>query len=114
VSASATSGTATATVGTNTVTWNGSIPSGGSVTITINANVSPTASGTVSNQGTVNIDIDNDGTNETPVLTQAPGGGPTTFSAAAAGADIPALSPLMLLALAAMLSVLAARKLMAS
>jgi uncharacterized repeat protein (TIGR01451 family) len=45
VSASATSGTAVATIVTNTVTWNGSIPAGGSVTITITATISPGTGG---------------------------------------------------------------------
>ncbi len=49
--ASASSGTA-GTAG-NTVTWNGSIPAGGSVTITINATINAgAASTTVTNQGT--------------------------------------------------------------
>ena len=39
VSASATSGTAVASVVSNTVTWNGAIPAGGTVTITIVATV---------------------------------------------------------------------------
>ena len=39
VSASATSGTAVATVGTRTVTWNGSLANGASVTITISATI---------------------------------------------------------------------------
>ena len=85
VSASATSGTVLATVGTNTVTWNGSVPANGSVTITIAATVMASASGTISNQGTVVFDADLDGTNETTVLTddpRVPGAAisPTVFS----------------------------------
>src|SRR5262249_2578578 len=54
VSASATPGTAVANTGTNTVTWNGSIPVSGSVTITITATILPAAVGTtVTNQGTI-------------------------------------------------------------
>ena len=86
VSASATGGTAVATVGTNTITWNGSIPAAGSVTITINATVKPTNPlGTiVSNQGTINFDADLNGTNESSILTDDPvlGGAadPTLFT----------------------------------
>ncbi len=108
-SATATSGTTTIDIPTRTVHWNGSIPSGGSVTITINATIQ--AIGTISNQGEVFIDLDNDGNNETTIQTQAPGaGGPTVFAAAAALADIPSLSPSMLLALMAMLAALATWK----
>jgi uncharacterized repeat protein (TIGR01451 family) len=71
VSASATAGTVVAAVATNTVTWNGSIPAGGSVTITIQASINPgTAGGSVvSNQGTVSFDADGNGVNETTALT---------------------------------------------
>ncbi len=53
VSANATAGTATAAVGTNTVTWDGSIPAGGSVTITITAAINSAT--TISNQGTITM-----------------------------------------------------------
>jgi uncharacterized repeat protein (TIGR01451 family) len=81
VSASATSGTAVATVGTNTVTWNGSIPAHGSVTVTIHATVKAgTALQTVSNKGTVSSDADGNGTNEVAGTTTGAGaGGATTF-----------------------------------
>jgi uncharacterized repeat protein (TIGR01451 family) len=85
VSATATSGAAVATVGTNTVTWNGSIPAGGSVTITIQATINPgTAQGTtISNQGAISYDADGDGTNEAAGVTDSPAtggaGDPTTF-----------------------------------
>ena len=75
VSATASSGTAVATVGTNTVTWNGSLANGASVTITINATIAAsTALGTmVSNQGTASFDADGNGTNEATALTDDPG-----------------------------------------
>ena len=74
MSATATSGTAVANVGTNTVTWNGSIPAGGSVTFTINATILPAAAGTtVSNQGTIAFDGDGNGTNEQSGQTDDPG-----------------------------------------
>ena len=75
-----------ATVGTRTVTWNGSLANGASVTITINATIAAsTASGTmVSNQGTANFDADGNGTNESSALTDDPGVGgaadPTSFT----------------------------------
>jgi uncharacterized repeat protein (TIGR01451 family) len=62
--ASATSGVATANLGTNTVTWNGSIPVAGMVTITIEATVDAGATGTLNNQATFNFDGNGDGTNE--------------------------------------------------
>jgi uncharacterized repeat protein (TIGR01451 family) len=74
VSASATSGTAVATVGTNTVTWNGALAQlGGSVTITIHATIKPgTAGATVTNQGTIAFDADGNGTNEASAVTDNP------------------------------------------
>jgi uncharacterized repeat protein (TIGR01451 family) len=103
VSATATSGTAVATVGTNTVTWNGAIPAAGSVTITIKATILPTAAGqTVSNQGTIAFDSDGNGTNESSAQTDDPGAAgaanPTSVQVAAAPAiPIPTLSQLGLL-----------------
>jgi uncharacterized repeat protein (TIGR01451 family) len=84
VSASATSGTVVATPGTNTVTWNGSVPASGSVTITINATVSQADSNSVINQGSAAYDADLNGSNETTVLTDDPrlggsGARPTVF-----------------------------------
>ena len=61
VSATATSGTTVATIGTNLVTWNGAIPPGGSVTVTIDALV---VSGGANNQAVVHYDADGNGTNE--------------------------------------------------
>ncbi len=74
VSASATGGIAVATVGTNTVTWNGSIAGNGSVIITITATVKPGTLGQViSNQGTISYDADGNGTNEASRATDDPG-----------------------------------------
>ncbi|HKH48023.1 MAG TPA: DUF11 domain-containing protein [Thermoanaerobaculia bacterium] len=99
VSATATSGTAVATVATNTVTWNGPIPGGGSVTITINASVgSGIANGTsISNQGSVAYDADGNGTNEASGVTDDPAAGgagnPTTFVVGGqSAAEIPTLN----------------------
>jgi uncharacterized repeat protein (TIGR01451 family) len=114
VSASATSPTAVATTGTNTVTWNGTIPAGGSVTITITATILPSAAGqTIANQGTISFDSDGNGTNESTAQTDDPGaaGGanPTTFvvGGGPAPAEIPTLSPLGLAGLALLLAALA-------
>jgi uncharacterized repeat protein (TIGR01451 family) len=76
VSASATAGTAVANVGTNTVTWDGVVPAGGSVTITINATVKPgTALQTATNQANVNYDANGDGTNEAAATSDNPATG---------------------------------------
>jgi uncharacterized repeat protein (TIGR01451 family) len=114
VSASASSGTAVANVGTNTVTWNGSIPAGGSVTITITATILPSAAGTtVNNQGTIHYDSDGNGTNDQNRSTDDPAQGgaanPTPISVPATD-TIPALSPLGLLMLSALLAAVALLK----
>lgn len=106
--ASASSGTAVATLVTNTVTWNGAIAPGGSVTITIQARVSDTAAGqTIINQGTVNFDANGDGTNESTVPTDDPslpgGTDPTSFVVASA-AEIPTLGEVGLAMLIALLA----------
>jgi uncharacterized repeat protein (TIGR01451 family) len=74
VSADASSGTVTANVGANTVTWNGAIlPVAGSVTITITATIDAGTDGQqVSNQGTIAYDADLDGTNEASAVTDDP------------------------------------------
>jgi uncharacterized repeat protein (TIGR01451 family) len=70
-SASATSGTAVATVGTNTVTWNGAINAGGNVTITIVATINAAVGTTISNQGSFAYDDDGNGTNNATGVTDA-------------------------------------------
>ena len=85
--ASATSGSAA--MAGNTATWNGSVPAGGSVTITLTATINAGAQGTtISNQGSVSYDADLNGSNETTVLTDDPSVGgasdPTTFAVGAA------------------------------
>jgi len=93
VSAAATSGTAVANVGTNTVTWNGPIPgSGGSVTITIIATIAPGATGKIANQGSFVYDGDANGSNETTGVTDDPGqpgaADPTVFTVGVPTADL--------------------------
>jgi uncharacterized repeat protein (TIGR01451 family) len=113
VSATATSGTAVATVGTNTVTWNGSIAAGGTVTITIKANILPSAAGqTISNQGSIAYDADGNGTNESAAKTDDPGvagaANPTNIQVAAAPpSPIPTLSTIGLMLLGLFLAGLA-------
>jgi uncharacterized repeat protein (TIGR01451 family) len=106
--ASASSGTAAADLGTNTVTWNGPIPAGGSVTVQISALVGSAPVGTVvSNQGTVAYDGDGNGSNETQVPTDDPGlpgaDDPTSFTVIEQQA-IPTLGNLGLLLLVGMLA----------
>jgi uncharacterized repeat protein (TIGR01451 family) len=99
LSATATSGTAIADLPNNRVTWNGSIPNGGTVTVTIVARLdNPRAT----NQATVNYDADGNGTNE------------SSSTSAAVGFDVveavPALTSAMLAMLAALLMVLAVKR----
>jgi uncharacterized repeat protein (TIGR01451 family) len=92
---SATASLGTVTTSGNTVHWNGGVPAGGSVAITINAAISASAGvgSVVSNQGTVNYDATRSGTDQTTLATGAPGqGGPTQFVVAASIAAVPTLS----------------------
>lgn len=121
VSATATTGTAVATVATNTVTWNGPILAGGTVTITITATIqSAVASGTtVSNQGTVFYDANGNGTNDSSAGTDDPAlagvADPTQFVVAAQSVlEIPALDGPGLALLALSLAIAAAWRLRAS
>jgi uncharacterized repeat protein (TIGR01451 family) len=116
VSATASSGTALATIATNTVTWNGAIPAGGAVTLTIQATLPSTAlAGTaISNQGAFEFDSDGDGTNDTSGVTDDPATGAaddaTAFTVAApAAVEIPALDGAGIAALALLLSFAAIR-----
>jgi len=111
VSASAASGTAVANPGTNTVTWNGSLAAGGSVTITIVATLSAGAApgSTVSNQATIAYDAVGDGTNSGSALSDDPAIGgaadPTDFQVSSAFSPaIPTLESLGLWLLAAALA----------
>ncbi len=112
VSATATSGTAVATLGTNTVTWNGAIPAGGNVTITITATVNPGTIGqSISNQGTIHYDGDGNGSNEATAATDDPAVGgatdPTVIVVTGSVLEIPTLSGLGIAALALVLAGLA-------
>ncbi len=114
VSATATSGTAVATVATNTVTWNGSIAAGGSVTVTIQATLTAVAlpGSTVDNQGSFAYDGDGNGTNESSGTTDDPStaaaGDATRFVVTApAVIEIPALGGLAAAILALLLAMAA-------
>jgi len=97
ISASASSGTAT--VSGSTVSWNGSIPAHGSVTVTIDAKVKPTVAldTTVTNQATIYYDITADGTNESMMLTDDPSveglSDPTSFVVVSPSMDFYTLAP---------------------
>ncbi|MBK8285639.1 MAG: DUF11 domain-containing protein [Ahniella sp.] len=94
----------TATLAGNTVSWNGSLAAGASVTLTISATINGNASGTILNQGTINTDLDANGSNETQRLTDDPSivgpGQPTGIVVAAA---IPTLGRLGLILMALVL-----------
>lgn len=110
VGATATSGTTTATVATNTVTWNGALAAGASVTITIDAVIAAAVAPgtTISNQGTIAYDADGNGTNEASAVTDDPAtpaaDDPTSFQLPGQAVAIPALGTPGLAALAALLA----------
>jgi len=114
VSATASSGTAVATIATNTVTWNGSIPALGTVTITITATIDPAiAPGTtITNQGTIAYDATGNGTNSATRMTDdAAQGGSADATGFVVGSPaningIPALDGVGLFALTALLGLL--------
>ena len=110
VGATATSGIATPNVGTNTVTWNGSIASGASVTITINALIDPAVlpGTTITNQGTISYDTDGSGDSESSTGTDNPATpeanpDPTSFVVASAP-QIPTVNEIGLMLLALLLA----------
>ena len=93
-----------------TVRWNGAVPAGGTVTITIEAAIDLVAVGTrFENQASIAYDADGTGDNESLALTDDPeaGGGsdPTAFVAAQPQLlEIPTLGPLPLALLALLLA----------
>ena len=113
VSVSATSGTATVTP--TLLTWEGSIPAGGTVTLTllVRLNNDLAAGATVSNQATALYDADGDGTNEASASSDDPatpaGGDPTDFQVVGVPApvEIPTLGGLGLAALALLMGLMA-------
>jgi len=109
ISATASSGTALASIGTNTVTWNGAIAATGSVSITISAQIDPliAAGALISNQGTIRYDADGNGSNEATGSTDdAAMVGPnnaTVFVVGVNSVPVPLLDPRVLAALALLL-----------
>jgi uncharacterized repeat protein (TIGR01451 family) len=110
--ASATSGTVQFDPPSGIMSWNGSIPANGSVTITIQATIDPTVPlGTVLfNQGQFFYDADGDGTNESFGVTDDPNvsgtENPTLFTVgqASSPAGIPTLDEVGLVLLALLLA----------
>ncbi len=113
----ATASLGTVTTAGNTVRWNGGVPAGGTVTITIAATIATAAGGAVagslvSNQATIAYDPARSGTDTTTLPTAAPdGGGPTTFAIGQPIAEVPALAPIGLAALALALAAAAVARL---
>jgi len=115
LSASATSGAADAATATNTATWNGSIAPGASVTITIQASIraGTTPYTVVRNQGSLALDLDGNGSNEStrPTDDAASGviGAPTLITVAleAPAIQVPAIDDLSKALLALLLLVTA-------
>jgi uncharacterized repeat protein (TIGR01451 family) len=116
VNALATSGAAVATLVGNTVTWNGAIAAGGSVTITIHATIANglPSNTVISNQASFSYDADGDGVNESSGVSDdpgAPGSGNPTDISLGSPIDVPALDFLGLALLSALLAVAAAWRL---
>jgi uncharacterized protein len=117
--ATSTSPTVLVNLGTNTVTWNGVIPAGGTVTIDIEATIDPAIApgSTISNQGTLNWDADGDGDNDATGSTDDPGAGggadPTEFvvGGGVPPVEVPVLDARGLLALALLIAAVAFFKL---
>ncbi|HEX6201303.1 MAG TPA: ELWxxDGT repeat protein, partial [Thermoanaerobaculia bacterium] len=110
VSVQADSGAATVDPDGRTVRWNGGVPAGGTVTITIEAAIALDAAGTlVANQAQLAYDGDGSGDNETLASTDDPAAAgpadPTEFVAAQADVlQIPTLGPLSLALLTLLLA----------
>ena len=108
VGATADSGTVATIL--DTVTWNGAIPAGGSVTISIAAVIGPdTAGTTLCNQGTIAFDADGDGVNESTGTTDDPtlrGDDDPCCFRVLRPAEVPALSAGVLAMLALVLALL--------
>ncbi|HXU46461.1 MAG TPA: hypothetical protein VN783_13115 [Thermoanaerobaculia bacterium] len=117
LSATASSGTVFANLPANTVSWNGSIPVCGTVTITITARIQGAPAGTtVSNQALLFFDADGDGVNESTGMTDDPAqpgdADPCTFRVLApVPPGIPTLAPGALAFLALLLALFAGRRL---
>ncbi|MFZ2630001.1 MAG: hypothetical protein WA081_07925 [Desulfosalsimonadaceae bacterium] len=78
LSVTATSGTASYNAGLGQIEWNGDVDGGNSVTITfdVTVNTGITVGTVISNQGTVSYDSDNNGSNDSTMLTDSDLAGP--------------------------------------
>jgi uncharacterized repeat protein (TIGR01451 family) len=97
---------------TNTVTWNGSIPAAGSVTIAIAATIQSGVPGVpIENQGSFQFDASGDGVHDTNGTTDDPGTppapDPTALVLGFVASDIPTAGVVALMALALLLAVAA-------
>ena len=92
LAASASAGSAS--TGGGTVHWNGKIPAGGSVAITVDAAVAVASHQTIANQGQVSFDATGDGANDTTAPSDDPTVGgtsdPTVFESLSV-IEVPAL-----------------------
>lgn len=110
VAASADVGTVGVDLGTNTVTWNGSLAAGATATIEVEAAiVAGLAHGTpVVNQATLSFDADGNGVNEGTGVSDDPHTGdpddPTSFTVLGSALEIPVLDPRGLVALSVLLA----------
>jgi uncharacterized repeat protein (TIGR01451 family) len=118
VSAAATSGSAVANLGTNTVIWNGAVPASGAVTITVVATLGLVLPGTiVQNQAALSWDGDGDGVSEATGVSDDPGvGGAADPTELVVGqpppiVTVPTLNELGLVLLAGVLGLLAVGRL---
>ena len=106
ISSSATSGVVS--FSNNVVAWNGSIPPGETVTVTIDAIISVNASGTIRNQAIAYFDNDGDNINESTALSNGPIVlGPTSFFIAVM---VPTLNQYMIVLLMLMIILVALRR----
>ncbi len=114
VGAGATAGTAVADPVTNTVAWNGSVPAGGIVTITIAATIDGDAlpGTTISNQATYIVDSDANGTNDAAGTSDDPNTAvPGDATAFALFAAIPTVTTIGLMLLSVGLALVAVQAL---
>lgn len=98
----ATASSGTVAINGNTVTWNGSVPASGSVTVTINTVINAAGSGqSIINQASFAYDSDLNGSNESTGLTDDPTVAGTANATAfnASAVVVPTLSNVALLAL---------------
>jgi hypothetical protein len=108
--ATATSGVVETTPASGGVTWDGSIPPNGTVTLTINASISGSAvlGSFISNQGLIAYDLNGDGINEAAAPTDDPsiigGANPTVFQVVSTDFTVPTLDAVGLALLSLLLA----------